>query len=368
VQHLLDNPIYHALQTGNQSFAAGNTMALYMNPDIGLFAGLQNNTAADLQTLHDGLPAGRWAILFTPQAIEVSDKWTIKVQRPLLQMVHEQHTSFPTATEQLIDLTEEQVPAMLALTKLTNPGPFFTKTIAFGNYKGIFKNNQLAAMIGQRLQPGNYVEISAVCTHPDYTGKGYAAQLLQVQIDMIQAAGKIPFLHVYPENPACKLYRQTGFTIRKEMVVYLIEKNNSTKHIFVKIKIITMHTDIAAYHNEQTTTDKAICDTLAAAINKELPQAESKIWHRHPVWFINGNPVAGYSKLKTGIRLLFWSGQSFDEPLLQPEGSFKAAAIRYTAVNEIIAEDLKRWLHKAAIIQWDYKNIVKRKGVLERLL
>ena len=102
-------------------------------------------------------------------------------------------------------------------------------------------------------------------------------------------------------------------------------------------------------------------------INLALPEAESKIWHAHPVWFLDGNPVAGYSKLKNCIRLLFWSGQSFEEPGLQNEGSFKAAEKRYTSVDEVSTADLERWLAKARNIQWDYKNLIKRKGVLERL-
>jgi hypothetical protein len=106
---------------------------------------------------------------------------------------------------------------------------------------------------------------------------------------------------------------------------------------------------------------------LAEEINKNLPKAENRIWHAHPVWFIDGNPVAGYSKLKDCIRLLFWSGQSFDEEGLQNEGSFKAAEKRYTDAKQIKKRELKRWLKKARDIQWDYKNIVKRKGKLERL-
>jgi len=98
-----------------------------------------------------------------------------------------------------------------------------------------------------------------------------------------------------------------------------------------------------------------------------LPEAENKIWHAHPVWFLDGNPIAGYSKLKNCVRLLFWSGQSFDESGLQNEGSFKAAEMRYTFVGQINKKDLSRWLKKAKEIQWDYKNIVKRKGKLERL-
>ena len=125
--------------------------------------------------------------------------------------------------------------------------------------------------------------------------------------------------------------------------------------------------DIQAYNDAQSPGDKTICDALACAITSGLPGAENKIWHAHPVWFLDGNPIAGYSKLKNCVRLLFWSGQSFEEPGLKPEGSFKAAEARYTAADQIKAKDLKRWLEKAAAIQWDYKSIVKRKGRLERL-
>lgn len=128
-----------------------------------------------------------------------------------------------------------------------------------------------------------------------------------------------------------------------------------------------MHIETQTYNQSQSPADAAICQLLAELIDANLPKAENKIWHAHPVWFLDGNPVVGYSKLKNGIRLLFWSGQSFDEPGLQNEGSFKAAEIRYTSARQIIKKDLRRWLKKSKEIQWDYKNIVKRKGKLVRL-
>ena len=133
---------------------------------------------------------------------------------------------------------------------------------------------------------------------------------------------------------------------------------------------------ILAHNAAHSPSEKAICDKLATLIDKHLPsggkhgELESKIWHRHPVWFLEGNPIVGYSKLKDSVRLLFWSGQSFDEPGLlpaPPDTKFKSADARYTDVGDISEKDLKRWLKKAATIQWDYKNIVKRKGKLLRL-
>lgn len=129
-----------------------------------------------------------------------------------------------------------------------------------------------------------------------------------------------------------------------------------------------MNKEILAYNNSQSESDNAICELLMQEIIKHLPKAENKIWHAHPVWFIDGNPIVGYHKLKDCVRLLFWSGQSFDEPGLKPEGKFKAAETRYTAAEQVNTKDLKRWLGKAATIQWDYKNIVKRKGVLIKLV
>ncbi|TGL07845.1 DUF1801 domain-containing protein [Leptospira bouyouniensis] len=128
-----------------------------------------------------------------------------------------------------------------------------------------------------------------------------------------------------------------------------------------------MEQDIKNYHDSLSPADFEICNLLYKVICENLPKAERKIWHAHPVWFLDGNPIVGYSKLKASVRLLFWSGQSFGVEGLVPEGSFKAAEVRYTDVKQIKKKDLKLWLSKAKNIQWDYKNIVKRKGVLERI-
>lgn len=110
-----------------------------------------------------------------------------------------------------------------------------------------------------------------------------------------------------------------------------------------------------------------MCDLLAKELDRGLPDAENKIWHGHPVWFLEGNLIVGYSKLKNCVRLLFWSGQSFQTSGLSKEGSFKAAERRYTSVTEVDVDLLKKWLLESREIQWDYKNIVRRKGKLERI-
>lgn len=129
-----------------------------------------------------------------------------------------------------------------------------------------------------------------------------------------------------------------------------------------------MNQEIKDYNNNQNSNDQKICEQLATIIDHELHDAVSKIWHSHPVWFLDNNPIVGYNKQKAGIRLMFWSGTDFDEQHLNVKGEkFKDASIFYNDVKEIQLEDLKRWLKKSREIQWDYKNIVKRKGQLERL-
>lgn len=129
-----------------------------------------------------------------------------------------------------------------------------------------------------------------------------------------------------------------------------------------------MNNGISAYHDAQSDEDRAICDLLRREIDSGLPEAESKVWHGHPVWFLDGNPTVGYSKQKAGVRLMFWSGADFDEPGLKPgTGKYKDASATYQSAGQINTEDVRRWLEKSRHIRWDYKNIVKRKGQLVRL-
>lgn len=129
-----------------------------------------------------------------------------------------------------------------------------------------------------------------------------------------------------------------------------------------------MNPGIQNYNQQFSSDDREIVEKLAKIINENLPEAENKIWHSHPVWFLEGNPIVGYSKQKAGMRLMFWSGKSFEEKKLNIlGGKFQDASVFFNSVEEINENDLKNWLQKSREIQWDYKNIVKRKGQLLRL-
>lgn len=128
-----------------------------------------------------------------------------------------------------------------------------------------------------------------------------------------------------------------------------------------------IHADTLAYNEALDPPSRGVVALLAREIDTALPEAENRIWHAHPVWFLEGNPVVGYSKLKDCVRLFFWSGQSFGEPGLRDEGKFKAAGARYTDADQVDLPSLRRWLAHARDIQWDYKNIVRRRGELQRL-
>jgi hypothetical protein len=168
--------------------------------------------------------------------------------------------------------------------------------------------------------------------------------------------------------PPSRFYKNISFLnyCNKKKSILVSELNHQSTNYFSE-NYIDMNAAVQDYNNLQSDSDKEICNQLATIIDKNLPDAENKIWHAHPVWFLDGNPIVGYSTLKNDVRLLFWSGQSFEEEKLTSEGSFKAADFRYTSAEQIIKEDMERWLKKGRAIQWDYKNIVKRKGVLERL-
>jgi predicted GNAT family acetyltransferase len=223
--HPLDNPIWNALRTGNQPLALGDDLARVLPPDVGAFAGLAEYSPRAFARLRELVPAGAPVVLFTTELLALPSGWNLLFHKELLQLVYPLTEAPAVASPNLVALGELDVPAMLALTALTNPGPFLARTIDFGGYYGVFQNGQLVAMAGQRLQPTPYTEISAVCTHPAHLGHGYARQLVQQQLGGILTAGRTPFLHVYEDNtPAYTLYLKLGFELRWRLHVYVLEK------------------------------------------------------------------------------------------------------------------------------------------------
>jgi len=225
--HVLDNPIFNALTSGNKNLSEGSGDVRFFSRDVAPFVGMRNNTPDEFARLYEILPfKGNFAI-FTPAEVEIPGPWKINYHLNLLQMVYEAETPL-TGTEVPVALGEEDIPAMIALTQLTTPGPFFSRTIDFGNYLGLFEGDQLVSLAGQRLQPSPYIEISAVCTHPEHLGKGYASKLLKEQIRLIRQQGNIPFLHVLKDNlSAVNVYKRLGFTVRREMLVYSFHNQES---------------------------------------------------------------------------------------------------------------------------------------------
>jgi len=204
----------------------------------------------------------------------------------------------------------------------------------------------------------------------------YAMPSFRMKKVVISFAGYARHIGIYPGAKAIVHFQEelVGYHTSKGAVRLQLDRpvpvallKRIARYCAAQQSAARPHKDILAYNRALPKAEKEICNLLAGEICKHLRSAENKIWHAHPVWFIDGNPVAGYSRLKDGIRLLFWSGQSFGEKRLLAEGSFRAAEIRYTSAAQVRKGELKRWLGKASRIQWDYKNIVKRKGVLLRL-
>ena len=228
MHHPLDNPVWNALLTGNKNVAEGNDRVKCFPASIAAFTGLKETDQNGFNALYEFIPAGRTIALVSPGNIAITDQWTVKHQIKVFQMLQENDGQVNTHHHTMLPLQAKHIPQMLALTKLTNPGPFLERTIELGNYYGIFSGDQLLAMAGQRMHAGQYLEISAVCTRPGHGGNGYASSLMQHLAGIIRAQSRIPFLHVLTENvQAIKLYTSLGFVTRREMLVSVIQKKES---------------------------------------------------------------------------------------------------------------------------------------------
>ncbi|MEO3403187.1 GNAT family N-acetyltransferase [Mucilaginibacter sp. CAU 1740] len=226
MDHILDNPAWNAMKSGNKAFAVTNDKTGYFPKEVSPFIGLPETSDQNFKLLYETIPFESYFIFIAPHDIQIPVEWETVAYLKCLQMVLDEKAPADVDDEGLVKLDDQHIPQMLELTKLTNPGPFAERTIEFGHYRGIFDGDKLIAMAGQRLNPTPYAEISAVCTHPDYLGRGYAGKLLLNQARRIREAGEIPFLHVKSENErAIKIYEKLGFVTRKEMSFYVLRKN-----------------------------------------------------------------------------------------------------------------------------------------------
>lgn len=226
--HLLDNPVWNALTSGNKNLAGGDDNVGYYPKEVSPFVGVAEPAVSNFERLYEIMPSDGYFAFCSPAELSIPAPWKVLRRIEVLQMICEQPSRKADKTGDIIvPLSDVHIPAMLELTKMTNPGPFFKRTIDFGHYRGIFDGDKLIAMAGQRMNPVPYAEISAVCTHPDYLGRGYAARLLLNQVERIKAAGEVPFLHVLTENArAIGVYQSLGFTTRQTLNIYSIHKGS----------------------------------------------------------------------------------------------------------------------------------------------
>jgi predicted GNAT family acetyltransferase len=224
MEHVLDNPAWSALNSGNQHIAEGNERVKYFAKDIAPFIGLKDNSDDNFRELYELLPDNGPVVFISPVEREIPKQWNTLRKMICHQMIYNE-PPMPQSNTGIAELDNTHVPQMLALTQLTNPGPFLNRTIEFGHYSGVLDGDKLIAMAGQRMHAFNYAEISAVCTHPDHLGRGYAKQLLLNQVQRMQAAGIVPYLHVLTSNErAIKIYESIGFAKRKVLHFYVLEK------------------------------------------------------------------------------------------------------------------------------------------------
>ena len=223
--HVLNNPAWHALNSGNSNLAFGNERVKYFDSRVSPFVGLRENSVDNFKILYDILSRNQPIIFISDIELDIPQGWKLIRYVKCLQMVYNSLQSFDLENTNLISLTDVHIPKMLELTQLTKPGPFDERTIDFGDYFGIFEDEQLVAMGGQRLHPTPYQEISAICTHLDFLGKGYASKILKFHINRILNEEGIPFLHVRDDNHrAIQVYERLGFDTLIQLHFYFIQK------------------------------------------------------------------------------------------------------------------------------------------------
>ena len=222
---LLQNPVYHSLLFNDSHLGFGEGKVRCFHEEVSPFAGFEEGYSQGFDELYHLLPAKRRILFASPQVHATPKGWQLAVAVEGLQFLFEGKEQTEDLSFQQTPLTEEHIPQMLALAKLTKPGPFGQRTIEFGHYHGVFEGDKLVAMTGQRLHVQNFTEFSAVCTHPNYLGKGYATALVQHQVNLILRNGQQPFLHVRADNSrAIAVYERLGFVVQGPMNFYFLRK------------------------------------------------------------------------------------------------------------------------------------------------
>jgi ribosomal protein S18 acetylase RimI-like enzyme len=223
---VLHNPVYNALLSGDAHLSNGTEKVKHYDEQVSPFAGFPQDYKKGFDDLYELLPAERNILYAVPQQINEPRGWQFKVEIKGLQFVLGEKVKLPEPSILPVPLNNSHVEEMMQLAELTKPGPFGPRTIEFGYYHGIFDNGKLVAMTGQRLHVYNYTELSAVCTHPDHLGKGYAAALMLHQVDLIRGQGQVPFLHVREDNTrAIALYERLGFKVSRGMNFYFMKRS-----------------------------------------------------------------------------------------------------------------------------------------------
>lgn len=225
MKKILDNPAWHALRTHNRALGNVQEGSAYFRPEVSPFVAVEGPALEGLAALHNAIPFDNNVIFVSNENVEIPRPWQLLAAVPGYQMLYH-GPAYPGSDGPVtMPLALAHVPEMIALTSLTAPGPFSEETIRFGHYEGIFDDGKLVAMAGQRMHPEGYAEISAVCTHPDHLGKGYARHLLLRQVNRIQRNSEQPFLHVKADNArAIGVYESLGFEIRTEIYFYVLKQ------------------------------------------------------------------------------------------------------------------------------------------------
>ncbi|QNA43177.1 GNAT family N-acetyltransferase [Lacibacter sediminis] len=225
MNHVLENPVYSALRTGDSHLAFGTERIKYFNEEVSPYVGFAHDDANGFADLYELLPEGRRVLYAKPIPAVIPQGWQLQHEIKGLQFVYEGSKNIEGDFSNIVSLADEHVDEMIELVKLTKPGPFGKRTIDFGYYHGIFDKGKLVAMTGQRLHAENYTELSAVCTHPDHLGKGYASALMQHQLQIILNHGQHPFLHVRDDNDrAIAVYERLGFKVSRPMNFYFMKR------------------------------------------------------------------------------------------------------------------------------------------------